>query len=171
MAPDNTKRGYHSSSRSLNYASGGTIQRAERQEVTVVPRTLNYKDTVGLFGSENHFVRVQMNLDGIALDCFEEPGWRARISDGNARHRRVHSVKDQLAVIDFAKDTPEDVEFWYDTTSESGWDDLLEKSPETDLPNEDYMKEDNLALIDQSLDTQERSNVWMVCSRRTVLTC
>ena len=73
---DNTNPAYYSSSRCLNYANGGTMQRAENERVTVIPRALNYKDTVGLFGSENHFIKVQMNLDGIAVDCFEEPGWR-----------------------------------------------------------------------------------------------
>ena len=112
---DNTNPAYYSSSRCLNYANGGTMQRAENERVTVIPRALNYQDTVGLFGSENHFIKVQMNLDGIAVDCFEEPGWRcARMSEekpGTEEYTRV----DQLAVIDFEKDTAAEAELWTDS--------------------------------------------------------
>ena len=31
------------------------------EKVTIIPYTINYKDTVGLFGKENHFVRVNVN--------------------------------------------------------------------------------------------------------------
>lgn len=161
---DNTNRGYHSSSRCLNYANGGTIQRAERQEVTVIPLALNYQDTVGLFGSENHFIRVQMNLDGIALDCFEEPGWRCALISEEKPGTEEYTRADQLAVIDYEKDTLEDAEYWYDTSSEPGWDELLE-SPEEAADN-DYQYENDLALIDKTLDTKEDQDMWFAAGNQ-----
>jgi len=76
-ASDNTNPAYLSSNRSLNYAEGGSIQSPQSDKVTIVPFTLGYSDTVGLFGKENHFVKVNLSIDpSVALDCFEEPGWR-----------------------------------------------------------------------------------------------
>ena len=155
---DYTKKGYYSASKSLNYASGSTIQRAERQEVSIIPFDLNYKDAVGLFGAENHFIKVQMNLDGIALECYEEEGWRWALITEEAPGTEEYTRADQLAVIDFEKDTEEDAEYWYDTSSEPGWDDLLE-SPEA-ADDEDYQYENDLALIDQTIDTKEDEATW-----------
>ena len=61
-ASDSTKQNYTSSSRCLNYANGGTIQNPEVDRVSNIPREINYRDAVGLFGSENHFVRVDVRL-------------------------------------------------------------------------------------------------------------
>ena len=52
----NTNPAYSSADRSLNYAIGGSIQKPEVDRVSIIPYTINYKDTVGLFGKENHFV-------------------------------------------------------------------------------------------------------------------
>ena len=64
-----------SSSRALNYANGASIQKPELERVTTIPRVINYQDTVGLFGSENHFIRVDLKLQNPVSACFEEPGW------------------------------------------------------------------------------------------------
>jgi hypothetical protein len=106
---DSTKKGYYSASRSLNYASGSTIQRAERQEVTILPFTLNYKDVVGLFGAENHFIKVQMNLDGTSVGCYEEAGWSCAVISEEKVGTEEYTRADQLAVVDFEKDVPEDM--------------------------------------------------------------
>ena len=75
-ASDNTNPGYASADKSLNYAAGGSIQKPELDRVTIIPYTINYKDTVGLFGKENHFVKVNVNINtDYAFACFEEPGW------------------------------------------------------------------------------------------------
>jgi len=60
---DNTNPAYSSSSRSLNYSEGGTIQRPENELVTDIPRELNYQDSVGLFGSENHYIKLNVRLE------------------------------------------------------------------------------------------------------------
>jgi hypothetical protein len=81
-ASDSTQPQYLSANKSLNYAAGGSISSPEVDKVSIIPFTINYKDTVGLFGKENHFVRVNVNIDyKTAFKCFEEPGWEcARLS-------------------------------------------------------------------------------------------
>mgnify|MGYP003335688965 CR=1 FL=1 len=81
-ASDNTQPQYLAANKSLNYANGGSITSPEVEKVSIIPFTINYKDAVGLFGKENHFVRVNVNIDkSNAFACFEEPGWEcARIS-------------------------------------------------------------------------------------------
>lgn len=74
-ASDSTNQAYVSSSRALNYGQGASIQRPENEKVTTIPRIISFKDTVGLFGTENHFVRVQMNIQNPILGCYSEPGW------------------------------------------------------------------------------------------------
>ena len=70
---DYTSPHRHASGKSLNYAKGASMQTAEPEPVTIIPRSLNYKDDVGLFGAENHFVQVQLNITGdILVQCFEE---------------------------------------------------------------------------------------------------
>ena len=78
----NTNPAYASADKSLNYAMGGSIQKPEVDKVSIIPYTINYRDTVGLFGKENHFVRVDVRINpDYAFACFEEPGWEcARIT-------------------------------------------------------------------------------------------
>jgi hypothetical protein len=79
---DYTNPAYSSANKSLNYATGGSITSPERDQVKIIPYTINYQDTVGLFGKENHFIRIDVNIDkNYAFACFEEPGWEcARIT-------------------------------------------------------------------------------------------
>ena len=70
-ASDNTSPSYTSSSRSLNYANGATIQRPETERVSTIPRIMNYKDAVGLFGAENHFIKVNVLLQNPILGDYE----------------------------------------------------------------------------------------------------
>ena len=59
---DNTNLAYASSSKSLNYANGATINNPIAERISVIPFSLNYADTVGLMGAENTFVRVDLNI-------------------------------------------------------------------------------------------------------------
>lgn len=73
---DYTNPAYASASKSLNYGEGGSIQKPQRDRVTIIPFKINYSDTVGLFGKENHFVRVDVAINKeYAFACFEEAGW------------------------------------------------------------------------------------------------
>ena len=75
-ASDNTNPDRYLSSKTLNYATGGSISKAETAEVNVVPFSLEYSDAVGLFGVENHFIKVKLNIIGdIVLKEYMEPGY------------------------------------------------------------------------------------------------
>ena len=74
-ASDNTNPGGLSASRSLNYAKGASMQRPVTENVSVLPRRLKYADTVGLFGAENVFIKVDLDIIDTGNLCFEEPGW------------------------------------------------------------------------------------------------
>ena len=79
-ASDYTAPHRHASGKSLNYATGASIQTAEPNIVTVIPYSLKYTDTVGLFGAENHFVKVKLNVTGdVILKCFEEVNWECAV--------------------------------------------------------------------------------------------
>lgn len=77
---DNTAPAGLSSSRSLNYADGPSITRPENVNVSYIPFTLKYRDSIGLFGAENYFVKVNVKLDPTAAGkCFEEEGWECAV--------------------------------------------------------------------------------------------
>ena len=62
-----------SASRSLNYAEGASIQKPTVEKLNVIPFTFNYQDAVGLFGAENHFIRVDIDVDrDYSKGCYEE---------------------------------------------------------------------------------------------------
>ena len=72
---------YLSVNKSLNYAKGSnSLVNARTERVTVIPYTSNYKDSVGLFGAENIFLKVQLDVqntlqiddNGILVDDYEE---------------------------------------------------------------------------------------------------
>ena len=74
-ASDNTTPQGLSASKSLNYAKGASIQRPVLEKVSVLPRRLKYADTVGLFGAENVFIKVDLNIIDTGNLCFEETYW------------------------------------------------------------------------------------------------
>ena len=79
---DCTNPAYSSSAQQLNYANGASIVKPEITKIGAIPFTLKYQDTVGLFGAENYFVRIDLNVQGAVLNCFEEPFWLcARLSE------------------------------------------------------------------------------------------
>jgi hypothetical protein len=63
-------------SKSLNYAKGASIQKPVREKVTILPRRLKYEDTVGLFGAENVFIRVDLKILDTGNLCYEEMHWQ-----------------------------------------------------------------------------------------------
>jgi len=48
--------------RRLDYARGNTIQSPAQETVNVSPAEITFEDSVGLFGSENTFIKVNMNI-------------------------------------------------------------------------------------------------------------
>jgi hypothetical protein len=62
-ASDNTNPTYYSTNKSLNYAkSSNSLMNARQENLTVIPYEINYKDTVVLFGTENIFVKLQLDI-------------------------------------------------------------------------------------------------------------
>ena len=59
---DNTQAGGLAASKSLNYAPAPTMQQAQPVSTTVYPFTFKLLGQVGLFGAENYYVRVDVNL-------------------------------------------------------------------------------------------------------------
>lgn len=54
---------YLSSAKTLNYAADkSSINNAAVETVTAIPFTVKYQDTVGLFGTENIFIKLQLNI-------------------------------------------------------------------------------------------------------------
>jgi len=54
---------YLSSNKSLLFANGANnINTAPSQRVTAIPSQLNFSDSVGLFGAENTFVKVDLQI-------------------------------------------------------------------------------------------------------------
>jgi hypothetical protein len=108
-ASDNTQPAHASSNKSLNYAAGGSITSPERQRVSIIPFHLKYNDTVGLFGKENHFVRVDIDIDkSITFTCFEEDGWEC------GRYSQINVNTDATyvqAIIDEVIKPPDDNTF------------------------------------------------------------
>ena len=53
----------YAATKSLNHAKGkNSITNAAIETVTAIPYTLKYKDSVGLFGAENIFVKIELNI-------------------------------------------------------------------------------------------------------------
>ena len=81
-ASDYTNPAYNSSARQLNYANGASIVKPDVTKIGAIPFTLKFQDSVGLFGTENYFIRVDLKVEGAVLSCFEEPFWFcARLSE------------------------------------------------------------------------------------------
>lgn len=72
---DNTQAGGLAASKSLNYAPAPTMQQAQPVKTTVYPFTFKLMGQVGLFGAENYYVRVDVDLLTPLNAEFEEDGW------------------------------------------------------------------------------------------------
>ena len=81
-ASDNTNPDRYASGKVLNYASGASIVKPNVEEISVVPYTLQYEDAVGLFGVENYFIQINLNVVGdIVLAEYMEAGYNAATID------------------------------------------------------------------------------------------
>ena len=77
-ASENTNPNSYVASKSLNLSKGPSITRPDNLDISVIPYALNYKDTVGLFGTENYYLKVNLNVIGdIVKETFEELNWNA----------------------------------------------------------------------------------------------
>ena len=54
---------YLAVNKTLNYASGSnSLLNARQERVTAIPSETNYRDSVGLFGAENIFIKIQLDI-------------------------------------------------------------------------------------------------------------
>jgi len=58
---ENTNPGYTSTSKALNYANGATINAPVKERISKIPFEFKFQDTVGLMGTENTFIRIEVN--------------------------------------------------------------------------------------------------------------
>ena len=63
---DNTSPGQLSSSKSLNYANGPSINNPVVELVKGIPFTIRLKGDLGLNGVENLYVKVNMDVDSLS---------------------------------------------------------------------------------------------------------
>ena len=61
---DSARGSNNAAAKSLNYAVGASWQKAARQSVGTIPYNIRYADEVGLFGAENYFLRVDLDVTG-----------------------------------------------------------------------------------------------------------
>ena len=99
---DNTNPSGLSASRSLNYANGPTFQRPILEKATVVPYVIKFQGEVGLFGTENTFYRVDLNIKDTAIPGIIEEGF---YFPGQLTPVNIDTINDYLeAFIDPSKD-------------------------------------------------------------------
>ena len=76
---DNTNPAVIGAAKVLNYANGGTIQRAEELTITSIPLTVPFEDSIGL-GANNYYVKFKLDDIQPRFACFAGEGWEcARI--------------------------------------------------------------------------------------------
>ena len=71
---ENTNPAVLGAARSLNYAKGGTIQRAEEITISSIPLIVPFEDSIGL-GANNYYVKFKLDQIEPRFACFEPPGW------------------------------------------------------------------------------------------------
>ena len=54
---------YYSAQKTLNYGTGGSINKPDTETIEKTVNKLNYKDEVGLFGLENYFVQITLDRE------------------------------------------------------------------------------------------------------------
>ncbi len=70
-----TQQEYLSTSKSLNFGKGGSINKALKENVSSAGYSVNYVDSIGLQGSENRFVKFDIDIVDTYKDFEGEDGW------------------------------------------------------------------------------------------------
>lgn len=65
-----TNPSFTAATKSLSAAQGPSIDRPIVERITAMPLTLGYKDAVGLFGSENKFIKLDINVRNTLFHMF-----------------------------------------------------------------------------------------------------
>tara|TARA_Y100000817_G_scaffold92468_1_gene72027 strand:- start:1021 stop:1899 length:879 start_codon:yes stop_codon:yes gene_type:complete len=81
---DSTQQSGLAASKSLQFSKAATMQRAQRLSVRAIPFTFQFVGQVGLFGAENAYVEIDLDIDKTLEDEYEEPGWNpAKLTFGD----------------------------------------------------------------------------------------
>jgi len=89
---------YYSTNKTLDYAKGSnSLINARSENITSVPTTFSYKDSVGLFGAENVFIKVDLD-----------------IQSGKGFYQDVPSVVENDYYTIYVDTTNPDIDFFYD---------------------------------------------------------
>ena len=72
---DNTQQSGLAASKSLQFSKASTMQRAQRLSVRAIPFTFQFVGQVGLFGAENAYVEIDLDITNTLEDAYEEPDW------------------------------------------------------------------------------------------------
>ena len=90
---------YYSAQKTLNYGTGGSINKPDTETIEQTVNKLNYKDEVGLFGLENYF--VQITLD-------REPNTYHQITiENNLGGNKYENIWLDISLLDKNKQTAE----------------------------------------------------------------
>ena len=100
---DNTGGSSLAASKSLNYASAPTMQRSQLVQTFIFPFTYTLVGQVGLFGAENYYLRVDLDLIEPLDPEFEETGWVPAEIDYSAE-QEFNTYEPEY--IDFDADPP-----------------------------------------------------------------
>jgi hypothetical protein len=89
---------YYSTNKTLDFAkSSNSLLNARPELITSVPTTFAYKDSVGLFGAENVFIKVDLNIQSF-----------------KAFYQNIPSVLENDYYNIFVDTTDPDIDFFYD---------------------------------------------------------
>lgn len=89
---------YFSSNKTLDYAKGSnSLINARSEMITSIPTVFSYKDSVGLFGAENVFIKVDLD-----------------IQSGKGFYQNVPSVLDNGYYDIYVNTIDQDIDFYYD---------------------------------------------------------
>ena len=89
---------YYSTNKTLDYAKGSnSLLNARSEIITSVPTTFAYKDSVGLFGAENVFIKVDLD-----------------IQSGKGFYQNVPSLLDNGYYSIYVNTADPDIDFYFD---------------------------------------------------------
>jgi len=125
----------YSATKSLNFAQGININTAPEEVITAIPFTFKYEDKIGLFGAENRFVKIKLDIQGegsifsnldIQVNNFT-PVWVSR---------EFGTLNDyETANIDFSVDTSDPSGDYVTAGTKDGLSDILNLYIRIDLRN------------------------------------
>ena len=99
---------YYSAQKTLNYGTGGSINKPDTETIEQTVNKLNYKDEVGLFGLENYF--VQITLD-------REPNTYHQITiENNLGGNKYENIWLDISLLDKNKQTAAEVTIKVETS-------------------------------------------------------